>query len=50
MSGAHEPPFEDQQTVLDALKALCKWHGRPLVIRSDNGSGLKGSEVKKWLV
>ena len=40
---------EDQQTVLDALKALITWHGRPLVIKSDNGTGLKGSEVKKWL-
>lgn len=40
---------EDQQTVLDALKALIKWHGRPLVIKSDNGGALRGENVMQWL-
>lgn len=40
---------EDQQTVLDALKALIKWHGRPLVIKSDNGGALRGEHVMQWL-
>jgi transposase InsO family protein len=40
---------EDQQTVLDALKALCCWHGRPLVIKSDNGGALRGERVTEWL-
>ena len=40
---------EDQKTVLGALKALVKWHGRPLVIKSDNGGALRGEKVMQWL-
>jgi transposase InsO family protein len=40
---------EDQQTVQQALEALFRWYGRPLVLKSDNGTGFKANELKDFL-
>jgi len=34
--------------VVRVLDQLCEWHGRPEIIRSDNGPEFTGTEVQTW--
>ena len=40
---------DDSQTVISLLRGLFAWHGKPLLIKSDNGPGFTAKAVRDFL-